>query len=151
MFIPNPSCFLVLCLSRYSPGVKEAGVKEVRQAPGSCASSQGRLLLAQPPARIAFPALKFQFPAGSGGRAGTRFPHPEPLLCFPRSPELLRDIREGNCRAQLNATRCEKLETAASCPRGSGGSQGHGGAVSRRSPGNQRLPSSLPWASPAKM
>lgn len=74
MFIPNPSCFLVLCLSRSSPGVNEAGVKEVRQAPGSCASSQGRLFLAQPPARIAFPALSSNFPLAPVAEPGRDFP-----------------------------------------------------------------------------
>lgn len=58
---------------------------------------------------------------------------------------------EGNYRAQLNVTRCEKLETGASCPGAAGGSQGHVGGMSRRSPGNQRLPSTLASPIPGKM
>lgn len=58
---------------------------------------------------------------------------------------------EGNYRAQLNVTRCEKLETGASCPGAAGGSQGHVGGMSRRSPGNQRLPNTLASPIPGKM
>lgn len=80
---------------------------------------------------------------------------------FPRSPGRLRRLGmsrssaglqvEGNYRAQLNVTRCEKLETGASCPGAAGGSQGHVGGMSRRSPGNQRLPSTLASPIPGKM
>lgn len=65
------------------------------------------------------------------------------------SPELQV---QGDRRAQLNVTRCEKLETGASCPGAAGGSQGHVGGMSRRSPGNnRRLPNTLPSPSPGKM
>lgn len=47
-----------------------------------------------------------------------------------------------------NVTRCEKLETGASCPVAAGGSQGRVGEMSRRSPGNQRLPGAAAAASP---
>lgn len=124
--------------SQRSPGRTSAGVNEVRQALGSSASIQGRLFLAQPPARIAFPPLSFSFTGGSGGSAsdpaGAANPGRRRAWGRSRSSPGFAGGRENNYRAQLNATRCEKLETGVSCPGAAGGSQGHGGGIEPQIP-----------------
>lgn len=108
---------------------------------GSSASIQGGLFVAQPPARIAFPALSFSFPPAPVAEPGARLSPSGIALGAPGGRALgtegfweqkgfgnVPQVVEGELQeARLGATRCEKPESARGCPGAAGGSQGHVG------------------------